>query len=73
MTRSVNAMRMDMDPPSPRPRPVSGPLREDTRNPREEMVIGNRAAVFLQALGAFRRGDLKHYRDLMTRHKELKK
>ncbi len=69
--KSDNAMRMEMDYPSEACRVVSGPLREDKREPKEEMVIQNRAAVFLQAISALRRDDLKHFQDLMARLRAL--
>lgn len=63
MTRSDNAMRIEMDPPSDRPRVVSGPS--------QDTVTENREAVFEQAFAAYARGDNKHGDDLYERWRAL--
>ena len=57
--RSDNAMRMEMDPPSAKARPVQGALQGQ----RER----NAEAVLRQAADALMRGDGKHAQDLIER------
>ena len=63
---SANAMRMNMDPPSPKPRRVQG-----TVIPQELRDLAADAAS-KQAEHATKRGDTKHAQDLARRAMDLR-